>query len=316
MKKINFNWFYYWLGCIIGGIILGGTIVYFFNSPVLPGPPLSSPLPSFAPSPRVTPDKPVTLLFVGDVMLGRSVNQHIYESNDPSWPYIYVKDVLRSADITYINLESPLVSNCPVVESGMKFCGATSNVQGLVDAGIDVASLANNHATNYGSAGLSETVKLLSDSGIAPIGVGTSSSIVREGYLYTFLSFNDVGEDASAKLTTIPKRAKELVIVTFHWGSEYQSQPNNRQIMLAHKAIDLGADLVIGAHPHWVQTKEIYKDKPIYYSLGNFVFDQEWSLKTKQGLAVRFTYRGTELLKTEELPVLIENYGQPRLDIN
>lgn len=272
------------------------------------------------PTPSPSPDNLVTILFTGDVMLGRSVNKNIAASQNPSWPFIYVKDILSSADITYINLESPLVSECPVVDNGMKFCGDISNVNGLVEAGVDVASLANNHTNNYGAAGLEETVSTLSSHNISSVGIAGAATISRKGYNYTYLSFNDVGQypglsqaDSTSMLTQIrsAKTSDNLLIVTFHWGNEYQSEPTARQVGFARDAVDAGADLVIGGHPHWVQTSEIYKGKPIYYSLGNFVFDQEWSPDTKRGLVVRFTYRGYELLRTEELPVLIENYGQP-----
>lgn len=271
-------------------------------------------------TPNTKPLTPVTLLFIGDVMLGRSVNERIQSSQDPSWPFIYVQDVLRSADIAYINLESPLVANCPITNTGMKFCGAAENALGLVSSGIDIASLANNHATNYGASGLAETIEILSANDIAVTGIAIPTTLERNGYNYTFLSFNDVGRyeginqtDSGAIYEQISAAKSEdnLLIVTFHWGEEYQSTPSARQKDMARRSVEAGADLVIGAHPHWIQSSEIYQGKPIYYSLGNFVFDQEWSKETKRGLAVRFTYLKDQLLKTEELPVQIENFGQP-----
>lgn len=262
----------------------------------------------------------MTLLFTGDVMLGRSVNQNIAQHNDPTWPFIYVADRLKSADITYINLEGPLIAECPITETGMKFCGDLGNVAGLVEAGVDVASLANNHSTNYGASGLTATMETLKSNGIEPVGVGSPVKLMRQGQVFTFLSFNDIGpypgidNVVPSTLSDQISRVKvkgETLIVTFHWGHEYQSTPSERQISLAHQAIEAGADLVVGAHPHWVQTHELYQGKPIYYSLGNFVFDQEWSPETKRGLVVEFTYLNGVLINTNELPVLIENFGQP-----
>jgi len=222
---------------------------------------------------------------------------------------------MRSADITYINLEGPLVSNCPLTDTGMKFCGQLANVEGLVGAGVDVASLANNHASNYGQAGLEETVQALQTSDIAVTGRGSPAILTKNNTLVSFVSFDDISRsvllDQFIQEIEDTRAISDLVVVTFHWGTEYQATPNARQITLAHTAVDAGADLVIGAHPHWVQSKEIYRDKPIYYSLGNFVFDQDWSAETKHGLAVRFTYQQNNLVLTEELPVLIQNYGQP-----
>lgn len=323
MTKIHTNWYLYWFGCVALGILLGFGYSKFSRPTTKPNTdylPLTSRSP--APVPETQSEfKPVTLIFTGDVMLGRSVNKNIVVHNDPTWPFKKVADVLSGADITYINLENPLVKNCPVIETGFKFCGNLENAKGLQYAGVDIASLANNHTTNYGPEGLTSTIEALELYGISPVGLGSPVRIVGQGQTFTFLSLNDIGPypgidnvdpDTLSDKVTRAKVKGEVLIVTFHWGHEYQSTPSARQVMLAHQVVDAGADLVIGAHPHWVQTKEIYRDVPIYYSLGNFVFDQEWSLETKRGLAVRTTYYGDRLYPIEELPVLIENYGQPR----
>lgn len=318
----RFSLFYFWIGCIVGGLILGVFIGKLTDDSkiVQAVEPDASSLPGVVSSSPVSKVLSVTLLFTGDVMLGRSVNQNMVEQQDPSWPFINVGETMKKSDITYINLESPFYSDCPLTKVGMKFCSDPGNIAGLVSSGVDVASIANNHSTNYGEQGLTETINTLYSNGIAPVGIGESATLIRNNQYFNFLSFNDVGrynfisQADSESITNQISKAKSiggLVIVTFHWGVEYQNQPSARQIELAHTAIDLGADLVIGSHPHWVQTTEIYKGKPIYYSLGNFVFDQEWSEETKRGLVVRFTYLNKELMKTEELPVFIQNYGQP-----
>ncbi|MFH1244419.1 MAG: CapA family protein, partial [bacterium] len=234
---------------------------------------------------------------------------------DPIWPFIQVGKIMQESDLTYINLESPLIANCPVTAVGMKFCGSAQNITGLVWAGVDVASLANNHATNYGSTGLDETVQILQKNGIAVTGVGSPAVVTKNTISVSFVSFDDVSRSVALKelIKQIgdARAISDLVVVTFHWGAEYQSTPTTRQVTLAHTAIQAGADLVIGAHPHWVQSHELYQGKPIYYSLGNFVFDQDWSEETKKGLVVRFTYQGSNLVNTEELPVYIRDFGQP-----
>lgn len=322
---MKFSIVYFWLGCLVGGLILGLGFGRISSTQKLE--PindtdivLAEESTSVVATESATVDELVTILFTGDVMLGRSVNERIIINSNTSWPFVHVHDALRSADITYINLESPLVTDCPRTDKGMKFCGDVGNVAGLVDVGVDVASLANNHSTNYGADGLNETINILTNNGIGVVGINAHSTIVRKGNKYNFLSYNDAGRFAGiaqADITNMTNQIKSikesggLVVVGFHWGEEYKTQPNSRQISLAHSAIDAGADLIIGSHPHWVQTNELYKGRPIYYSLGNFVFDQEWSAETKKGLAVRFTYRGELLEHTEELPVYIERYGQP-----
>lgn len=326
MSKSSISWTLYYLVCTATGLTLGiiGAILWGIWYP-LRSPTMSAEVPSPASLSQTSPvsPSPVTLLFTGDVMLGRSVNKRIYESADPTWPFQYVADKLRAADITYINLEGPLTENCPITDTGMKFCGDLGNVAGLVSSGVDVASLANNHATNYGPTGLSSTISVLEANNIQPVGLRSPVEIVRQGQKFIFLSFNDIGpypgivnvdESTLSQQITQAKAEDSVLIVTFHWGHEYQSTPSTRQVKLAHQAIDAGADLVIGAHPHWIQTHEVYNGKPIYYSLGNFVFDQEWSVETKRGLVVEFAYLKGELLGTRELPVLIENYGQPRFN--
>jgi poly-gamma-glutamate synthesis protein (capsule biosynthesis protein) len=121
-------------------------------------------------------------------------------------------------------------------------------------------------------------------------------------------------------LTTAIKKAKELsdiVVVMMHAGSEYTRKITTLQENFSRTAIDNGADVVIGSHPHWIQPIERYKGKYIFYSLGNFVFDQEFSPETKSGLTLKIFLKKTAILTTIEkielIPIIIENYGQPRL---
>lgn len=321
MHKISRFWLYYWIGCVIGGLVIGITLAIYSKDNIVVKAETLPPSPSPSSSPEPVVDDLVTILLTGDVMLGRTVNENTLRSGHPDWPFLYVKDVMQSADITYINLEGPLIKDCEQTNSGMKFCGDIRNVEGLASAGVDVASVANNHSLNYGPSGLAETLDGLGKSGISQVGAGSLPTVIeRKGHKYIFLSFNDIGrfyginQADPDSISSQIKKAKELgglVIVSFHFGNEYESVPTSRQIQFAHLSVDSGADLVIGAHPHWVQTKETYLGKPIYYSLGNFVFDQEWSDGTKNGLVLRLTFRGNKLISTEELPVFIKNYGQP-----
>ncbi len=107
------------------------------------------------------------------------------------------------------------------------------------------------------------------------------------------------------------RKNADIVIVAFHWGEEYTNQPNKVQRELAHLAIDSGADLIIGNHPHWIQPVEIYKNKLIMYAHGNFVFDQMWSEKTKEGVVGKYTFFDKKLVDAEFLPIKIQSYGQP-----
>lgn len=262
-----------------------------------------------------------TLLATGDVIPARVVNIQATKFNNFKWPYEKTHNILKSADITFINLETPLIKDCPLINEGFKFCGSYKNIEGLIFSGVDVASLANNHAGNYGLDAIKETAGLLTNNNILATGINGAIYKDVRGLKLAFLGYNDIGykQDGISwadeeKIRTEIIEAKKnagIVIVTFHWGVEYQSQPDERQKYLGHFTIDAGADLVIGNHPHWIQPVEVYKGKLITYAHGNFVFDQEWSLKTKQGVVGKYTFYDNQLIDLEFLPIQIENYGQP-----
>jgi poly-gamma-glutamate synthesis protein (capsule biosynthesis protein) len=267
-------------------------------------------------------EKLTTLLATGDVIPARSVNVKTQESGDWRWPFLKTADVLRQADLTVINLETPLLSHCPLTNEGMIFCGNAQHLEGLQFAGIDVVNLANNHSGNWDQVGIRETANLLQNQGMAVTGTTDNLAVVRVNNLtFAFLGYNDIPEFvpgiAQAQEETIKqevaqaKAQSDIVVVAFHWGVEYTSQPTPRQITLAHLAVDSGADLVIGNHPHWIQPVEIYRDKLIMYAHGNFSFDQMWSQPTREGVVGRYTFWEDQLIAAEFLPIFIEDYGQP-----
>lgn len=308
-----------WLAIIVFGFLLGLSVGAYTASVNTVLPPLPSTASTSPSSPMLSPAPTFTLLAVGDVMLGRSVNLRTRAQADYTWPFHQVASVLKSADLTFANLENPIIKDCPPHEGGFKFCSPPESILGLTAAGIDVVSLANNHATNYGSEGLAETVTLLEESGIVAVGAKKSANFELSGTTLELFAYNDIGRyqginpaDQALITTQLASSSAKLKIVSFHWGEEYTAIPSSRQVELAHLTIEAGADLILGHHPHWVQTEEIYLGKPIFYSLGNFVFDQMWSEETKQGLAIRLTYQDTNLLDVVHLPVYIENFGQPK----
>ena len=127
--------------------------------------------------------------------------------------------------------------------------------------------------------------------------------------------WGDFEEAPIAQMEVDIKAAKvqaDVVFVYYHWGTEYTHLANNDQRTVAHRAVDAGADLILGTHPHWVQGVEWYNGKLITYSLGNFVFDQEWSTETKQGTILSATFSGKNLVAASLKPYQIEGYYQPR----
>ena len=257
-----------------------------------------------------------SIIFTGDIMLGRSVNTRISKYQDPSWPFRNIASTLSDADITIVNLESPFLKGCKPTDSGMIFCSDPKNVSGLKYAGVDYASIANNHIGNQGQKGIQETISTLKDNGITPLVGGEINFKTLKNTNITMISFSDlpkISDDYVKNKINEASLSSDLLLVTFHWGEEYISAPTTRQIDLAHLAVDSGADIVVGHHPHWIQTEEIYKDKLIYYSLGNLVFDQMWSENTRRGEILKLTFKKNTLIKKEVFPIKIFDYGQPNL---
>lgn len=270
--------------------------------------------------PLLDASKVITLIATGDVIPARSVNFQTNQRNDFTWPFLKTADVLKFADITFINLETPLMKNCQLINEGMKFCGSDKHIEGLKFAGVDVANFGNNHSANYGKAGIDETKQLLEKNGIAVTGLNGPVYLQVEGIKFAFLGYSDIektplvstAEEGRIKAEVGEARKNaDVVIVQYHWGTEYITPPEERQKFLGRLTIDSGADLVIGNHPHWIKPIEFYNGKLITYGHGNFVFDQEWSQKTKEGVVGKYTFYGKDLIDAEYLPVEIVNYGQP-----
>jgi len=275
--------------------------------------------PSFA---NLDKHRLITLIATGDVIPARSVNYEMSIRNDYTFPFLKTYGFTRAADLTLINLESPLISGCAVTNYGMSFCGDPRVVAGLTLAGVDVANLPNNHIGNYGVAGIQETEQHLTDAKIAWDGFGHTVYKKVKGVTFAFLGYNAVGElvdltEMSKEIRQARKRA-DIVIVSFHWGREYTSIPltapgiaDQDPRMIAHLAVKAGADVVVGNHPHWVQGIELYRGKFIAYANGNFVFDQMWSIETRQGVVATYTFYGKRLISVRFQPVQIDNYAQP-----
>ncbi len=246
-----------------------------------------------------------------------------------------VRELMKAADIAIANFENPAPDNFRWHGTGMVFSANPKHIAGLANAGIDWVSLANNHIGDARRAGIISTRENLDDYGIRYSGAGRNTAEAHEASLLdaggvtvgilgydTIASYYHAGATTpgSAKMTkaflkkdiaAARKAGADVVIVFPHWGVEYRARPTAGQRNLAHTAIDAGADLVIGNHPHWVQGMEVYKGKPIWYALGNFVFDQSWSNYTMQGITLELTFSGTELRQIRMRPHLILDKAQP-----
>lgn len=264
-----------------------------------------------------------TLLFAGDVMLGRSVMGQTIDSGNYFYPFEKVAGYTRDADITFVNLENPIIENCPRTDSGFKFCTTPEIAKGLKDAGVDIVTLANNHSGNYGETGLAETKKYLDEMEIKWVDGTNLVVLEKNGIKFGFLGFNYIYRNLTQSDLDLVKESDSKVnvlIVSPHWGDEYHANANNFQKETAAKFIENEADIIIGHHPHWVQNYEEVDGKPVYYSLGNFVFDQPWSEETKKGELIKFSFdppggeaSGSEIVKKEEFRTYIRKVGQPEI---
>lgn len=279
----------------------------------------------------------VSLIIVGDVMLSRAVAGKMIK-HGADYPFLKISEFLNGGDIAFGNLETPITAGAPVKPYEMFFRAEPEAGGALRRAGFDVLSLANNHTPNFGKRGLLDTFDNLTQNEIKYVGAGKNSDeanqpvyLTAKNLTFAFLAYNDPGVvpatyEATAeragtafmrldKMVEAVKQAKtkaDFVIVSIHAGNEYLVAPNQTQITFAHAAIDAGAELIVGHHPHVIQTIERYRGKNIFYSLGNFVFDQMQSRATREGLAVKIIFNQSGVSNISSHLVLIEDFAQPR----
>ncbi len=248
-----------------------------------------------APEQREQPQilRRVHLVAVGDVMLDRGVGSTLRSRGCESI-LSGVRDRLNAADITFCNLESPLSTRGPRAPSDCVFRAEPRAVGVLKDGGFDIVSVANNHMLNSGRRALLDTLDILDRNGILYCGARRAPKTawwptyleaggLKIGFMaYTDLSFghgsdNKVAPDLSNLVQAVKAADNkcDLLVVSFHWGEEYFRDPTQRQRRVARVAVDAGADLILGHHPHVLEGLAAYKGVPILYSMGNFVFDQK-----------------------------------------
>jgi len=258
------------------------------------------------------------VLFVGDIMLDRNVARTI-ATEGPGALFASTSALLRDADLRVGNLEGAITGTVSIAQKNnrmLRFTFDPSQTNAVLGPlRFNALSLANNHALDFGQSGYTETRRRLEESTVAPFGhplnlLGkVSTALLVKNKTVCFVGFHSLYDADTANVIDEVQRLRpdcwRLVVFT-HWGEEYQTRSNAAQQAAAHAFIDAGADLVVGAHPHVVQEHEVYKHKAIFYSLGNFMFDQNFSWGTTHGLAVRadFYEDKTDFILT---PTVIEN---------
>ena len=303
---------------------------------LLAGAVLSSLEPERSPELRLAPPAKTTIVAVGDILLGRSLGTLMEQTKDYSIAFRNIERELIAADIAFANLEGPFCGEPPYYGEGMVFRVRPAAIAGLVHSGIDVLSVANNHFANGGDACMNFSLELARRAGIATAGAGQTyeeahrpAIVVRHGVRFAFLGYtyadrNDtpgavhpviagrnperVREDVAAAL-----RSADAVLVSLHDGTEYTARVAPETEQFCHAAIDAGAVVVLGHHPHVPQRIEHYHGGWIFYSLGNFVFQQYTPPEVQTALMARITFVGARVERVAATPLVIDWHSTPRL---
>lgn len=258
------------------------------------------------------------ILFAGDMMFDRSIRVAT-DKNGGDYIFSCLGDTLQKPDLVVANLEGPITNNSSVsVGSVMSspenftftFPPATAAL--LFAHNIKLVNLGNNHITNYAAVGVQSTMKYLQEAGVEYFGDPLEQSVVYKnirGVPLAFINYNEFEKNSTAALTVAQiKEARSvgfMPIVYTHWGVEYAETSPEYVQDLAHQFVDAGAEMVIGSHPHVVEEGEVYKNKMIYYSLGNFIFDQYFSDPVTRGLLLSVDFTQDGVADIHEIPVVL-----------
>lgn len=247
-----------------------------------------------------------TMLFVGDIMLARHV-ETLMDIHGAYYPFMHVRELFREHDIVIGNFEASIPETHQKTPNGvLRFSVRSEFAPMLARVGMTHLTLANNHTDDYGMSGYTHTVETLTDAGIGTS--GHPGRFLAEDVSYHHL--NDVvvalvPMNATYRLPTqedirtmleAARSQSDVVVVSIHWGTEYELSAGPRERRVAEQLIDAGAHAIIGHHPHVTQQVGIYRGAPIFYSIGNFIFDQYWNRHVQEGLAVSLAIDENELV--------------------
>jgi len=255
---------------------------------------------------------------MGDLGLGRFITSTARSKKDFNYSFSGISPWLLTHDFNLANLESPIIDNCPEGKTGtFTFCGDSKFIPILSQYNF-VLNLNNNHILNYGQNGLNQTQNLLGD-----IPHFYDNFLIQKigdisfGFLgFDFITYPNLDKVKIIKSITEHDSAVDYLIVSIHWGNEYVSKPEQWRVNLAHDMVDAGADIIHGHHPHVWQGYEMYKDKPIFYSFGNFIFDQSWSYATSHSQIATLTLSKDKIENIKLDPIEIKYNSKPYLTDN
>ncbi len=245
----------------------------------------------------------ITASFMGDCTLGRDQNlgydrslDKYYDTYGPDYFFQNVRSVLEDDDLSVVNLEGTLTTETARQDKTYAFKGDPEYVQILTGSSVEAANTANNHSYDYGGQSHTDTVNALDEAGIAAFGSETAVLVEVKGVqvglagIYALESYEDAASLTRRCIDALQEAGAQIIIANYHWGIEQEYTPSEEQVSLAHLAIDCGADLVIGHHPHVLEGIEKYKGKYIAYSLGNFCFGGNSNPSDKDTMILQETF--------------------------
>ena len=261
----------------------------------------------------------ITISSMGDCTLGTDVNFNqstslnaYYNMNGPDYFFQNVRSILEKDDLSIVNMEGTLTDSTTREDKTYAFKAPAEYAGILSGSSVEAANLANNHSSDYGSQSNTDTIKALEDAGVATFGFDQTKILDIKGVkvgltgIYELAEHMGKAEQVKENISALKEAGAQLIIVNFHWGMEKEYYPDDTQKQLAHLAVDSGADLVIGHHPHVLQGVEKYKDKYIAYSLGNFCFGGNSNPSDKDTMIVQqtFTFQKGELKESSDLNLI------------
>lgn len=228
----------------------------------------------------------ITLSFAGDCTLGTdenfdrstSFNAKYDAVGDPAYFFANVADIFAADDATIVNMEGTLTNETTRADKTFAFKADPEYAQILVKGNVDAASLANNHSKDYGEKSYTDTIEAVEAAGIPTFGYDRIAYLDVKGVKVALIGTYELAEGIGIKdemvsnINTAKDAGAQIIVVFTHWGNERETVPDNVQLELGHAAIDAGATLVVGSHPHVIQGIENYNGHTIVYSLGNFCF--------------------------------------------
>ena len=261
----------------------------------------------------------ITISSMGDCTLGTDINFNpatrlnaYYNAQGADYFFQHVRPILEKDDLSIVNMEGTLTTEEQREAKTYAFKADPEYSKILSGSSVEAANLANNHSRDYGSKSYTDTIENLESDNVATFGFERVKLIELKGIkigltgIYELADHLDRKEQVKENISALKKAGAQLIIVNFHWGNEREYVPNEIQKELAHLAIDKGADLVIGHHPHVLQGIEKYKDRYIAYSLGNFCFGGNSNPGDKDTMIFQqtFTLKEGKLKKTDDVNII------------